>query len=346
MMTKSTSYCLLGLFLAVSIAAAQQRDTVNVLFIGNSYTYGNDLPGMFRGLAAAAGKRVFVDESTIGGFSLEQHFNYKPTVDKILERRWNYVVLQEQSVGPTIPFYRDNVMFPVARKLDSLIKITGSRTVFFVTWGRKTGGQFTLGSHSSILFKDYYQMQDTITAVYRRLGGELGALLCPVGPAWKMAYRANPRALLWDESDKSHAFPEGTYLAACTFYKTILGEDPIGIPYTTFDVGPEAARYYQSLGAHAAMVYGGERPRLRLWQNYPNPFSRMTTFTFTLPSSGAVSLTLFASSGRQVATIVSDTREAGTYDIYYDARMLSSGAYFCRLQFGGLTETQKVLVLR
>jgi hypothetical protein len=334
------------LFLGFSSIYSQQQDTVRVLFIGNSYTYANDLPIVFRELARAAGRKVLVDDSTPGGFSLEQHLNYKLTVDKILERRWDYVILQEQSVTPLIPYYREHSMYPAARRLDSLVKSVGGKTVFFLTWARKFGGQYTYGSYTSPLFKDFFQMQDTITMAYRRIASELSSIVCPVGLAWKLAFRANPAAPLWDNGDKSHPFPEGTYLAACTFYSTIFGASPEGIPYTAPEVSSAAASYYQALGSHATLVYGEVGPRCRLWQNFPNPFARMTTVTFSIPQSGFATVKLFSINGREVATVASGLREAGTYDIYFDRRTLASGVYFYRLQFGGEYETMKMIVLK
>ncbi len=187
------------------VARAQQGDTLRVLFIGNSYTYTNELPNMVAGMARSASRALFVDESSVGGFTLEQHLNYQPTIDKIHERKWDVVVLQEQSVLPTIPYLRDHSMYPAARKLDSIIRSVGARTMFFLTWGRKTGGEQVYGYYASPAFRDYFEMQDSLTAAYGRIARELSANVCPVGLAWKLEFRANPkRAVVGIGRESSH----------------------------------------------------------------------------------------------------------------------------------------------
>ncbi len=335
---------LLGSITLVSLARAQQGDTIRVLFIGNSLTENNEMPAMFAELARAAGWKVDVDESTVSGSTLEQHANFEGTIDKIMEKRWNYVVLQEQSVLPVIPYLRDNSMYPAARALDSLAKRVGARTVFFMTWARKEGGQQTYGSHSSPVFKNFFDMQDSLTAAYRHIARELSAQLCPVGLAWRLAFQGDPSIGLWLR-DNNHPTLEGSYLAACTFFSLLLRQSPEGLSYAS-DVSSDRALYYQRLGRQAVLMYASDPPAFTLWPNYPNPFARVTNFTFSIPVDGEVTLKIYNLVGQELATLVAGVRRAGTYDLSFDGRALSSGVYFCRLQFDGRTTTDKMVVLR
>ncbi len=348
-MTKPNKYILPFLFALLfsgfSLVAAQQGDTLQVLFIGNSYTYENDLSSMFREMAKAANRPVYVDESTVGGYSLEQHMAYRPSFAKIVERQWGYVILQEQSMIPTIPFYRDNSMYPAARQLDALIKSVGAKTIFFLTWGRKLGGRQTIGSYSSPAFKDFFQMQDSLTSAYRRIATELSAGLCPIGLAWKLAFRADPNAALWQD-DNSHPSSEGTYLSACTLFSTVFGSTPEGNAYVAPNVDTLIAPYYQKLGYHALQMYGTLTPAFKLWQNFPNPFSRTTTFTFSIPESEFVTMKLYNILGQEVAMVTSGLKEAGTYDLFFDARSLSSGVYFYQLQSGTQAATNRMMIVK
>src|SRR5438552_389140 len=70
--------------------------TTKVLFIGNSFTHNNDLPGMFHDFALAAGENTIVDSSTHGGYSWQQHCAYAPTLSKINLQDWDYVALQQK----------------------------------------------------------------------------------------------------------------------------------------------------------------------------------------------------------------------------------------------------------
>jgi hypothetical protein len=328
-----------------SVALSQQRDTVRILFIGNSYTYENDMPSLLREMAKAANRPLYVDESTVGGFSLEQHAGYGVTIDKIMERRWDFVVLQEQSMIPAIPYYRDNSMYPAARKLDAMIKSVGGKTIFFLTWGRRVGGQQTIGAYSSPPFKDFFQMQDSLTTAYRRIAVELSAGLCPIGLAWKLAFRADPNAALW-QMDNSHPASEGAYLSACVMFATVLGSSPEGNTYLAPNVDALLLPYYQKLAYHALQVYGTPISAFKLWQNFPNPCTQTTTFTFSIPESGFVTMKLYNTRGQEVAKVASGSMEAGIYDVFFDARSLSSGAYFAQLQFGLQAATNRMTIIK
>lgn len=85
--------------------------------------------------------------------------------------------------------------------------------------------------------------------------------------------------------------------------------------------------------------------KFELGQNYPNPFNMATTFRFTLPEAGFVSLKMYDLSGKILATIMTDKYTAGTHTVYWDASIvnrLSSGIYFCRLTVSGKKEFKAV----
>jgi len=86
--------------------------------------------------------------------------------------------------------------------------------------------------------------------------------------------------------------------------------------------------------------------KIALRQNYPNPFNPNTTFEFSVPYSAHVTLKVFDLLGREIATIVSQRLEAGTFVVHWTPSNLTSGIYFYRLQAGPLTETRKLILLR
>jgi hypothetical protein len=81
-------------------------------------------------------------------------------------------------------------------------------------------------------------------------------------------------------------------------------------------------------------------------QNYPNPFNPSTTFTFSLPARSFVSLKVFDVMGREVATIVADNLNAGTYARQWNAATMTGGVYFYRLHAGTFTETRSLILLK
>lgn len=86
----------------------------------------------------------------------------------------------------------------------------------------------------------------------------------------------------------------------------------------------------------------------RLKQNYPNPFNPSTTISFSIPDNAFVSLKIFDMSGKEVADVVNDRRDAGNYEVTFDAGRygLSSGTYLYRLVAGNFAETRKMSIVK
>ena len=85
---------------------------------------------------------------------------------------------------------------------------------------------------------------------------------------------------------------------------------------------------------------------LTLHQNYPNPFNPSTAISYQLSASSFVCLKVFNTLGKEVATLVNEVRSAGNHVVQWNAGLLPSGIYFCRLQAGGNIETRKMILLR
>lgn len=91
-----------------------------------------------------------------------------------------------------------------------------------------------------------------------------------------------------------------------------------------------------------------------LYQNYPNPFNPSTVIVYELLVRSSVSLDVFDALGRRITTLVDEEQQSGTYKIQFNARDLSSGVYFYRLQVrqisrgqdGKCTETKKFVLLK
>jgi len=327
------------------------NDLTSVLFIGNSYTYVNDLPSLFTNLSASGGKTVYTDISAPGGYSLEQHLADATTLSKIRQGIWNYVVLQEQSQMPVIEYWRYNSTYPSATKLDSIIKASRiiTKTVFYMTWGRKNGGQQCVGSYCSPDFINFYHMQDSLKSSYSMISYMLNATLSPAGEAWRIAKQLNPDVNLWD-ADDSHPTLEGSYLTACVFYAVIFNQNPVGLTYTAGLTQSEAL-FCQQCAWQSVLFYSGNETiadNFKLGQNYPNPFNGSTIISYSLNKPGIVNLKIFDILGRQLITPLNEFKAPGKYDFKYEnGNNLASGTYFYRISVDKkFVSTKKMMLLK
>ena len=201
---------------------------IKVLFIGNSFTYVNDLPKMVSDIAQSLGDKIEYDMSAPGGYSLMQHSKDQNTLSKIKSKSWDFVVLQDQSEFPALQDSRvENEVIPYALKLNDDIHLSNYRTkiIFFETWGYKTGDtQYCNGTPTLC---NYESMQEQLFKSYSKMAQKTDDLLAPIGEAWKLSQQTHPEIELY-ESDNRHPSPEGTYLSACIFYMKFFNKDVIG----------------------------------------------------------------------------------------------------------------------
>lgn len=199
-----------------------------VLFLGNSYTSVNDLPGTIYNLAASGGDTITYDSNTPGGYTFMQHSTDVNSLNKIKSSAWDFVVLQAQSQEPSFPYAQFMTdTYPYAIALDSLIHANDScsQTIFYMTWGRK------LGDSQWDSINTFEKMNNRLRSAYLRMGENNQAVVAPVGAAWRSSWEENQSINLWS-SDNSHPSISGTYLTACVFYATLWHKSPIGLPFT------------------------------------------------------------------------------------------------------------------
>jgi len=86
--------------------------------------------------------------------------------------------------------------------------------------------------------------------------------------------------------------------------------------------------------------------KYELNQNYPNPFNPVTKINFAIPKKAFISLKIYNMLGKEVATLISDTKDAGYYTIDFNASDLSSGVYYYRLESEGFTDVKKMILVK
>ena len=83
-----------------------------------------------------------------------------------------------------------------------------------------------------------------------------------------------------------------------------------------------------------------------LSQNFPNPFNPSTKITYQLPVNSEVSLKIFDMLGKEVITLVNEKKDAGRYEVQFNATNLASGMYFYRLAAGNFTDTKRMILIK
>ncbi len=207
-----------SLFFINSLATAT---TKRVLFIGNSYTYVNDLPDMLAKIALSSGDTILYDVSTPGGHTFMMHTSNTTTQSKIKAGNWDYVILQEQSQLPSFSPAQvaTDVLIP-AKTLCDTIKAYNpcAEIIFYMTWGRKNGDAGNCASYPPVC--TYAGMQQRLRESYILLSDTNNATLAPVGAVWSKMRTQYPSVELYSP-DESHPSIQGTYLAAATFYSLL-----------------------------------------------------------------------------------------------------------------------------
>jgi hypothetical protein len=187
--------------------ARSDRPGQRVLFIGNSFTYYNDMPSMVSRLAAddPAASTLFVAQYTAPGWDLRRASSHEGLRKLLEEVRWSDVVLQERS-DERVPFFHD---------LHGRVRVLGGRTVIV-------------------------DLGDGGAGAYAGIARSLEASLAPVWSAWKRAMSERPSLNLFAD-DENHPNRAGSFLIACVFYSVLTDRNPAESRYTAELSGDEAA---------------------------------------------------------------------------------------------------------
>ncbi len=244
---------LLLLLILPTLAVAQQReqDSLRLLFVGNSYTYYNDLPKMVGELAKSQNKPLSIHSITKGGERLKGHLANEELRRMLTTQHWDFVVLQEQSSAPAKQ--TESVIaeiYPAAEALDSLIHVgsPNAQTIFYMTWGHKYGSTHKIDNYP--LSFTYEGMQERIKTTYLEMTYRTNAICAPVGMAWERVREERSDYQLYNK-DLSHPSPLGSYLAANVIYMTIF-QQPYQSDYAN-GLDNDVAEYIQQVAQRTVL---------------------------------------------------------------------------------------------
>lgn len=194
---------------ATSIDAATMR---RVLFVGNSLTTTNDVPGLVEALSIAGGERIICKTVSFGGYSLEDHWNQGDARRAIAKGGWTTVVLQQ---GPSSLPESRVLLIEYARRFSDEARRVGASTALYMVWpSAERQGDF-----------------DGVKTSYAAAAGAVGGVLLPAGEAWRAAWKWDAQLGFYGP-DRFHPTPLGSYLAALVIYQRLSNRTPVGTPAT------------------------------------------------------------------------------------------------------------------
>ena len=202
----------IGLLFVSALATAQQEE-LRVLFVGNSYTYGYNLPHIVSIMSEETGTKLITRKSVIGGARLWEHWNGNRELETrkiIAEGSFDVVILQDFSMSA---MNTPDSTLKYVKLFSEYNSRYGAETYLFNTWARERVPQY----------------QAEIDVMYQKADEENGAIRVPVGPAWELAMDLRPTVDLYT-SDGSHPNELGTLLTASVFVRVLAGELPETLP--------------------------------------------------------------------------------------------------------------------
>jgi hypothetical protein len=180
---------------------------LRVLFIGNSLTYTNDVPGRVAEVAALlGGPRIEVAQVAFGSFSLEDHWVQGDALEEIGKGGWDYVLLQQ---GPsTLPASRLHLI-EWSTRFAERIRAAGARPAIFMIW--PSDGNY-----------------DGVSRSYRDAAAAVDGTLAPAGEAFRAVARDHPGIAI-HQGDGFHPSAAGAYLAALVICGRLLRREVEGV---------------------------------------------------------------------------------------------------------------------
>jgi len=131
------------LLLLLALVSAGLGDSIRVMFVGNSFTFVNDLPGRLTAIAQSLGKSIETNISAIGGYNLYSQLpEVDPTTAALLAEEWDFIVLQDYSMLGTVQNARKLYFEPAVKSFITYKK--KAKIVMYSTWGYVDGSNGTI----------------------------------------------------------------------------------------------------------------------------------------------------------------------------------------------------------
>ncbi len=232
---------LLLFVLVTSTFILTAQNKTNVLFIGNSITYFNDMPQTFKNIANSKGDSTDVTVYAPGGTGFINHVNDANVYDLFRQGNWDFVILQpgsNESPGYSEPISQTLLR---AKTLKDSIQLYNpcAKILFYEisygVWGNTPDNMNT-----------YNATMDLIRGNMEYLADSTDLSFVPAGEAMRTEWNNNNSTLLWGSAGDIHPNAKGSYIIACSFYSSIFHKPSLGTNVRN-TLSPTVALAYQKL---------------------------------------------------------------------------------------------------
>lgn len=219
---------------------ALDPSALNILFIGNSLTYSNDLPGILATFLEKSKVASHVESIAIGGTALIDHWNEGLARSKIQQGGWDFVIMQQ---GPSATEGRP-LLLSYAKIFGEEISTIQATSAMYMVWPAKSR------------FFDFDGVYDS----YRQAALNIGGIFLPGGASWRVAWESEPDLAFYGP-DNFHPSAMGSYLVALVMFEQLTGLSPLGLPniiktkYVEIELSKERATMLQKVAIETNKRY-------------------------------------------------------------------------------------------
>ncbi|WP_298556744.1 SGNH/GDSL hydrolase family protein [uncultured Algibacter sp.] len=184
-------------------AKAQDKLEVNnILFIGNSLTYTNDLPELVKTKAKYSGYNIQIEVIAYPNYAISDHWKDGKVQKLISSKKFSIVIIQQ---GPSSQTKGKNTLIDYGKKYSEICNKNNTLLAYFMVWPSL----------------NYYDTFDGVIENYKLAAETNDAILCPVGEVWKNYFNTSKKFDYYG-TDNFHPSKKGSNIAAEVILKSIL----------------------------------------------------------------------------------------------------------------------------
>ncbi|MBU2938791.1 SGNH/GDSL hydrolase family protein [Lacinutrix sp. C3R15] len=196
------SFLLIFTLIITYSSVYSQQESINILFIGNSLTYTNNLPQLVKTHAKQKGIEINTQMIAFPNYAIEDHWNDGQVQKLISSNKFDYVILQQ---GPSSQSDGRKMLIEYGKKYKSLCEINNAKLCYFMVWPSL----------------NYYNTFDDVIKNHEDAASINNSILLPVGKVWK-GYIDTYKDIDYYSADKFHPSKKGSHATAKIIVEHLL----------------------------------------------------------------------------------------------------------------------------